>query len=73
MEIKQNKKIIASGGVIYRKTNGGEIIICHRAKTNLYALPKGKSEYGENIENTALREVLAVSYTPLTLPTNREV
>ena len=58
MEIKQNKKIIASGGVIYRKTNGGEIIICHRAKTNLYALPKGKSEYGENIENTALREVL---------------
>ncbi|MBS96421.1 MAG: NUDIX hydrolase [SAR202 cluster bacterium] len=58
MDINQNKKIIASGGVIYRKNNGGEIIICHRTKTNLYALPKGKSENGENLENTALREVL---------------
>ena len=58
MEIKQNKKIIASGGVLYRENNGGEIIICHRSRTNLYALPKGKSENGENIETTALREVL---------------
>lgn len=58
MEIIQNKKIIASGGVIYRNINKKEIIICHRSKTNLFALPKGKSERDESLENTALREVL---------------
>tara|TARA_Y100000994_G_C15654761_1_gene426894 strand:+ start:574 stop:1002 length:429 start_codon:yes stop_codon:yes gene_type:complete len=58
MKIIQNKKIIASGGVIYRDVNEKEIIICHRSKTNLFALPKGKSENDESLENTALREVL---------------
>ena len=58
MKIIQNKKIIASGGVIYREVNEKEIIICHRSKTNLFALPKGKSENDESLENTALREVL---------------
>lgn len=58
MEIKQEKKIIAAGGVIYRKINEiEEIIVCKRTKTNLFALPKGKSEIGEDLESTALREV----------------
>jgi 8-oxo-dGTP pyrophosphatase MutT (NUDIX family) len=58
MKIKQEKTIIAAGGVVYRKINKiEEIIICKRTKANLYALPKGKREIGEDLESTALREV----------------
>lgn len=36
---------------------GPEIVLCHRVRENLWALPKGTPEVGESLEETALREV----------------
>lgn len=47
------KVIVAGGGMVYNSKN--EILFIYRNKK--WDLPKGKAEKGENIEETALREV----------------
>lgn len=51
-------KEISAGGVVYRKVNSGleiQLIVDRYGKV---ALPKGKMELGETVEETALREIL---------------
>jgi len=50
---------VSAGGVVWRKTEDGqvEILLCYRKAENLWALPKGTPEPGENMEQTASREV----------------
>lgn len=50
---KKLKVIVAAGGLVYNSNN--EILFIYRNKK--WDLPKGKAEKGENIEETALREV----------------
>lgn len=48
----------SAGGVIYRHgPHGIEIVLAGRTHDGLWALPKGTPEYGETLEETALREV----------------
>ncbi len=48
----------SAGGVIYRHGRDGvEIVLAGRTHEGLWALPKGTPEYGETIEEAALREV----------------
>jgi 8-oxo-dGTP pyrophosphatase MutT (NUDIX family) len=52
------KTALAAGGVIYRRAPSGiEIVLVHRRREQLWALPKGTPEPEETIEETALREV----------------
>ena len=54
----QQEVIEAAGGLLWRKTEGGEeVAIIHRPKYNDWTLPKGKREPGESWIETALREV----------------
>ncbi|MYD36790.1 MAG: NUDIX hydrolase [Dehalococcoidia bacterium] len=50
---------VSAGGVVVRCTPDArlEVVICRRASTDLWALPKGTPEPGETREETALREV----------------
>ena len=50
---------VSAGGVVVRCTPDArlEVVICRRAATGLWALPKGTPEPGETREQTALREV----------------
>ena len=50
---------VSAGGVVVRCTPDArlEVVICRRASTGLWALPKGTPEPGETREQTALREV----------------
>ena len=50
---------VSAGGVVVRCTPDAqlEVVICRRAATGLWALPKGTPEPGETREETALREV----------------
>lgn len=51
-------KVVSAGGVVWRRGSGGaEVLVCHRASEDLWALPKGTPEPGETLEETALREV----------------
>ncbi|MCH7906859.1 MAG: NUDIX hydrolase [Chloroflexi bacterium] len=43
--------------MLRRIPDGAEIVLCHRTKGNVWALPKGTPEAGESLEETALREV----------------
>jgi len=50
---------VSAGGVVYKINKGSiELIICGRTKAGTWSLPKGTPEFGETIEQTALREVL---------------
>lgn len=50
------KRVVSSGGVIFRKVNGGfEVALVSRR--NIWCLPKGLIEANETAEETALREV----------------
>jgi 8-oxo-dGTP pyrophosphatase MutT (NUDIX family) len=53
------KDAISAGGVVARVGSGGEpeVIICGRRSEKLWALPKGTPDGGEELEQTALREV----------------
>jgi 8-oxo-dGTP pyrophosphatase MutT (NUDIX family) len=52
------RKAVAAGGVVYRRQNGSiEVVLVGRQADRLWALPKGKPNAGETIEQTALREV----------------
>ena len=49
---------MSAGGVVYRfNSENLQVLICGRDNSNLWALPKGTPEAGENIIDTALREV----------------
>ncbi|MDE3096532.1 MAG: NUDIX hydrolase [Chloroflexota bacterium] len=49
---------VSAGGVVYRRgERGTEFLLCGRTREQLWALPKGTPEYGETVEQAALREV----------------
>ena len=50
---------VSAGGAVVRCTPDGllHVVVCHRAETGLWALPKGTPEPGETREETARREV----------------
>ncbi len=54
----RNARATSAGGVV-RRTLGGvsEIVLVHRRRPALWALPKGTPDAGERLEETALREV----------------
>lgn len=51
--------ILAAGGVVWRRSDGGslEILLVHRPKYGDWSLPKGKLNDGEAARDAALREV----------------
>jgi ADP-ribose pyrophosphatase YjhB (NUDIX family) len=52
------EQAVSAGGVVYRRgEHGAEIVLCGRSREGLWALPKGTPEYGEDIRDTAMREV----------------
>lgn len=53
------REIWSAGGVVYRRggDSGLEVVLVARPGERLWALPKGKPEPGESVEQTALREV----------------
>lgn len=49
---------MAAGGVVFREGDEGiEIVLVSRRSSGLFALPKGKVDPGEEVEQTAVREV----------------
>jgi 8-oxo-dGTP pyrophosphatase MutT (NUDIX family) len=50
-------KEISAGGVVYRRTGGGVEILLIEDRYAYWTLPKGKQEFGETPEETALREI----------------
>ncbi|KKW42618.1 MAG: Hydrolase, nudix family [Candidatus Magasanikbacteria bacterium GW2011_GWA2_56_11] len=49
---------ISAGAVVYRHTSEGvEIVVLYRKKTDTYHLPKGTQEPGESLADTARREI----------------
>lgn len=52
------KTVLAAGGILRRNgPNGPLLAVVHRPKYDDWSLPKGKTEPGETLELTALREV----------------
>ncbi len=52
------ERAVSAGGVVYRRGERGiEFLLCGRTAERLWALPKGTPEYGETLEQAALREV----------------
>ena len=53
------REIWSAGGVVYRRAgdSGLEVVLVARPRERLWALPKGKPDPGESVEQTALREV----------------
>lgn len=57
MPVLRSARATSAGGVVHRQTEGGtEIVIVHRRRPVLWALPKGTPNAGETLEETALRE-----------------
>ncbi len=60
MSRKSEKKteIFAAGGLLWREgEKGRELALVYRKRYGDWSLPKGKSDKGESLEETALREV----------------
>jgi 8-oxo-(d)GTP phosphatase len=58
---KESKLILAAGAVAWRPGQAGgepEVLLVHRKKYDDWTLPKGKTEPGEPLPLTAVREVL---------------
>src|ERR1700733_2332470 len=58
---KESKLILAAGAVAWRPGRDGgepEVLLVHRKKYDDWSLPKGKTEPGETLPVTAVREVL---------------
>lgn len=52
------EQAVSAGGVVYRHGEHGiEIVLCGRTSERLWALPKGTPEPGEELRETAVREV----------------
>lgn len=57
MPVKRTARATSAGGVVYRHSaDGTEIVLAHRRRPALWALPKGTPSSGETLEQTALRE-----------------
>jgi len=55
----RNARATSAGGVVHRSIEGvTQVILVHRRRPVLWALPKGTPDGGETIAETALREVL---------------
>jgi 8-oxo-dGTP pyrophosphatase MutT (NUDIX family) len=53
----RNARATSAGGVVHRSVDGRtEIVLVHRLRPPLWALPKGTPDAGETLEETALRE-----------------
>jgi 8-oxo-dGTP pyrophosphatase MutT (NUDIX family) len=53
----RNARATSAGGVVHRTADGQiEIVLVHRRRPPLWALPKGTPNAGETLEETALRE-----------------
>lgn len=54
------KTVTAAGGILLKKTPKGNlrILVAHRPGYDDWSLPKGKSDPGETLEETAVREIL---------------
>jgi len=53
-----SRKAVAAGGIVFREGDEGvEIVLVSRHSPVLFALPKGKVDPGEEVEQTAVREV----------------
>ena len=51
-------RLRSAGGVVYRQHDGKvEVVLCGRTTPALWVLPKGTPDEGEQLEETALREV----------------
>jgi 8-oxo-dGTP pyrophosphatase MutT (NUDIX family) len=54
----RNARATSAGGVVHRSAEGvTEILLVHRRRPVLWALPKGTPNAGETLAETALREV----------------
>lgn len=52
------KNVQSFGGVVYKiEDKAVWVVVCHRKRPSLYALPKGTPDIGETKEETAVREV----------------
>lgn len=50
--------LVSAGGVVHRFAGGVlEVLLCGRNRPPLWALPKGTPNFGETLEQTAMREV----------------
>ena len=57
-KFKKINHCVSAGGVVYRfNSENLQVLICGRDSSNLWTFPKGTLEVGENIMDTALREV----------------
>lgn len=67
--------VVAAGAVVFRKDNGGEVLLVHRPKYDDWAWPKGKQDPGEHVTATAVREVLEETGVEIRLdrPLRRQV
>ncbi len=55
---KSTQEAISAGGVVYREEAGRLLIaLCGRTRAGTWNLPKGTPSHGEDVEQTALREV----------------
>jgi 8-oxo-dGTP pyrophosphatase MutT (NUDIX family) len=55
--ILRNARATSAGGVVHRSVGERtEIVLVHRRRPVLWALPKGTPDAGETLEETALRE-----------------
>lgn len=52
------KRAVSAGGIVYRWNDGEiEVLICGQREPEIWGLPKGTPARGEQIEETARREV----------------
>ncbi|MEZ4554584.1 MAG: NUDIX hydrolase [Dehalococcoidia bacterium] len=66
------RQAMSAGGVVYRRTGSRiDIVLVARPQQGLWALPKGTPERGENVEETAVREV--AEETGLEVRVEREI
>lgn len=57
MAALRNARATSAGGVVHRTDDGrAEIVLVHRVRPPLWALPKGTPDAGETLAETALRE-----------------
>lgn len=55
---RRSEWLTSAGGVVYRPSGDTyEILLCYRREPLLWCLPKGTPNEGENIRQTAVREV----------------
>ncbi|MGE0227394.1 MAG: NUDIX hydrolase [Dehalococcoidia bacterium] len=66
------REAVSAGGVVYRRAGSRiDIVLVARPQQELWALPKGTPEPGENVEETAIREV--AEETGLEVRVEREI